>query len=88
MIRSKLSSRKRGIARIAENCISKDEIVVKEKEREFMFFFCGNICIYESAHTVLLSSTISRNLKHHFYDCAYTRPKKFTSQILQCCVQL
>lgn len=49
----KSSLHKRGIAKIAENCNSKDEIVVKEREREFMLSFCGNICFYESAHTVL-----------------------------------
>lgn len=85
VIRSKLSLHKRGIA---ENCISKDEIVVKEKECEFMLSFCGNISFYVSAHTVLYKLKYFNKVKASFYHCVYTRPKKFTSQILQFCVQL
>lgn len=86
MIRSKSSLHKREIAKIAENCISKDETVVKEKECEFTLSFCGNIHFYEFAHTVFYKFKYFNEVKTSFLPlCMHkTRITHFTDPSVLC----
>lgn len=76
MIRSKSSLHKRRIAKIAQNQNSKDEIVEKERQCEFIFCFSGSISFYEYAHTVQYEFKHFRTVKMSFVPLCIGKAKQ------------